>query len=100
METEGRFPSPRAADRDSNYTILMPGIVGIISQRPANTCQRLVKSMIASMEHERFYTSGTCFVPEMGVYSGWVALEGSFAAGQVFSNKQKDIALVFSGECF
>jgi len=56
--------------------------------------------MIAPMEHESFYTSGTYFVPEMGVYGGWVAHENSFAAGQVFFNERNDIALLFSGECF
>ena len=39
-------------------------------------------------------------MPEMGVYAGWIAHEGSFAADQVFFNEQKDIALIFSGECF
>jgi asparagine synthase (glutamine-hydrolysing) len=52
------------------------------------------------MEHEPFYTSGTYSAPEMGVYGGWVALEDSFAAGQVFFNERQDIALLFSGECF
>jgi asparagine synthase (glutamine-hydrolysing) len=56
--------------------------------------------MVASMEHEPFYDSGAYFVPEMGVYGGWVAHEDSFAAGQVFLNERKDIALLFSGECF
>src|SRR6266550_6351242 len=78
----------------------MPGIVGIISQRPSEECQRLVRSMVASMEHERFYTSGSYFAPEMGIYGGWVAHENTFAAGQVFFNEQQDIALVFAGECF
>src|SRR5713101_5119599 len=36
----------------------------------------------------------------MGIYAGWVAHEDSFAAGQVFFNERKDIALLFSGECF
>jgi asparagine synthase (glutamine-hydrolysing) len=78
----------------------MPGIVGMISQRPAHECGSLVKSMVASMEHEPFYTSGIYTVAEMGVYGGWVAHENSFAAGQVFFNERKDIALLFSGECF
>jgi asparagine synthase (glutamine-hydrolysing) len=78
----------------------MPGIVGIISQRPSAECQHLVKSMLASMEHESFYTSGMYAAPEMGVYGGWVAHENSFAAGQVFFNEGNDIALLFSGECF
>jgi asparagine synthase (glutamine-hydrolysing) len=78
----------------------MPGIVGIISERPSAECQHLVKSMLASMEHEPFYDSGAYFVPEMGVYGGWMAHEDSFAAGQPFFNERNDIALLFSGECF
>jgi len=78
----------------------MPGIVGIISYRPSAECQDLVKSMVASMKHEPIYASGTYAAPEMGVYGGWVAHESSFAARQVFFNERKDIALLFSGECF
>ena len=78
----------------------MPRIAAIISARPVDDCRRLLKSMVESMEHERFYTSGTYSVPEMGIYAGWVAHQNSFAAGQVFFNERKDIALLFSGECF
>src|SRR6266704_507095 len=78
----------------------MPGVAGIISQKPPEECESLVKSMIASMKHEHFYASGVYAAPEMGVYGGWVAHENSFAAGQVFFNEEKDIALLFSGECF
>src|SRR5437762_7155 len=78
----------------------MPGIVGIISQRPPEDCQRLVKSMANVMEHEAFYDSGIYCVPEIGVYAGWVALENSFAAKQPFLNERSDVVLVFSGECF
>jgi asparagine synthase (glutamine-hydrolysing) len=56
--------------------------------------------MVASMEGEAFYTSGIYAVPEMGVYGGWVAHENSFAADQVLFNEQRDVALIFSGECF
>jgi asparagine synthase (glutamine-hydrolysing) len=34
------------------------------------------------------------------VYAGWIAHKGSFAADQIFLNEQKDIAVIFSGECF
>ena len=78
----------------------MPGIVGIISSRPAGERQSLVRSMVASIEHEPFYSSGTYFVPELGIYAGWVALNDSFAARQPFFNEERDIALVISGECF
>src|ERR1017187_6555916 len=78
----------------------MPGIVGVISRRPAGECQSLVKAMVASMEHELFYVSGIHAAPEMGIYGGWIAHEDSFAAGQTFFNEQRDIALILSGECF
>jgi asparagine synthase (glutamine-hydrolysing) len=78
----------------------MPGIVGIISERLPDNCRHLVKLMVASMEYEPFYDSGTYAVPEMGIYGGWVAHETSFAADQVFLNAQENIALLFSGECF
>jgi len=78
----------------------MPGIVGIVSQRPADECELLVRRMVTSMKHERFDTSGTYAGPDMGIYGGWVAHGNSFAADQVFFNERKDIALLFSGECF
>ncbi len=77
----------------------MPGIVGIISQRPFEECGRLVKSMLSSMEHESFYDSGLYAVPEMGLWAGWVAHENSLAAGQPFFNERNDIVLLISGEC-
>ena len=36
----------------------------------------------------------------MGIYAGWVVHENSFGAGQPFFDEQRDIALLFSGECF
>lgn len=57
-----------------------------------------MKAMLASMEHETFYKSGTCPVPQLGIYGGWVALEN--AAGRIFTNEHKDITLILSGECF
>lgn len=52
------------------------------------------------MRHEDFYATGTFSAPELGVHAGWIAHENSFASGQVFQNEQKDMALIFSGECF
>ena len=78
----------------------MPGIAGVISQRPPHECESLMKGMVASMQHEAFSTSGIHSVPELGVYGGWVAHERSFAADQVFSNERSDVSLILSGECF
>lgn len=78
----------------------MPGIVGIVSRQSPDQCERYVRAMIGTMKHERFYASGTCFVPEFGVYGGWVAHEDSFAACQSARGERNDVTLLFSGECF
>ena len=78
----------------------MPGIVGVISCRPAEECKGQVRSMLASMDHESFYLSGTDFMPDMGVYVGWVINDDSFDGGQPLFNEQRDISLILAGECF
>jgi asparagine synthase (glutamine-hydrolysing) len=78
----------------------MPGIVGIISRKPAAESARLVQTMVATLRHERFYVTGDFAAPELGVGAGWIAHENSFAARQLFQNEAKDLTLVFSGECF
>jgi asparagine synthase (glutamine-hydrolysing) len=86
--------------RRTEFWEKMPGIVGVISRNPPDECKGLVHSMVNCMEYETFYVSGSHFVPAMGIYAGWVALEGSFSAEQVFTNERKDIALLFAGQCF
>ena len=78
----------------------MPGIYGIIGKRPFIERESLVKSMVSSTEYESFYDSGLFSIPEMGVYAGWVAHEDSFGTDQPFFNEQRDVVLLFSGECF
>ena len=78
----------------------MPGIVGISSRKPAAEQAPFVEAMLAAMRHEAFYVTGAFAAPELGVCAGWVALENSFSDKQVFQNEQKDIVLVFAGECF
>ena len=78
----------------------MPGIVGIISSRPAADCELRVREMLASMKHDGAYVGGTQFVPELGVYGGWLAHEHSFSANQPFHNETGDVVLLFAGECF
>src|SRR5687768_14417966 len=78
----------------------MPGIAGLISRHPPDACRRVVAQMTASMQHEKFHTSGTYSVPEMGVFAGWIALENTFADCQPVVNEQADIVLIFAGECF
>ena len=78
----------------------MPGIYGIIGKRPFIERESLVKSMVSSTEYESFYDSGLFSIPAMGVYAGWVAHEDSFGTDQPFFNEQRDVVLLFSGECF
>jgi asparagine synthase (glutamine-hydrolysing) len=56
--------------------------------------------MVGAMEYEAFYDSGTHSIPKLGIYTGWVAHEDSFAASQAFFNEQRDIVLVMAGECY
>jgi len=56
--------------------------------------------MLESLRHESFYTAGTWSDPVQGIYVGWVAREGSFAAGMPLQNERGDATLIFSGEEF
>ena len=79
----------------------MPGIAGLISVHlPEERRRGIVGKMTRSLLHEPFYVSGECSWPELGVCAGWVAFDESFAANQPFSNEQKGVTLLFSGECF
>jgi asparagine synthase (glutamine-hydrolysing) len=78
----------------------MPGIVGIISQRPSGQQSALVKSMTKCLMHESFYTEGTYVNEKLGLWLGWVNHEGSFADCLPIWNEKKDICLFFSGEDF
>ncbi len=52
------------------------------------------------MRHMAGCASGTCFVPELGAYGGWVAHPGSYAERQCTSLQTHHTALLFCGECF
>ena len=78
----------------------MPGIVGIITNRPRAAAESELNQMLESLRHESFYASGTWSDPAQGIYVGWVAREGSFAAAMPLQNEGGDATLVFSGEEF
>jgi asparagine synthase (glutamine-hydrolysing) len=78
----------------------LPGIVGIITNRPRAAAESELNQMLESLRHESFYTSGTWSDPAQGIYVGWVAREGSFAAEMPVQNERGDAILVFSGEEF
>lgn len=78
----------------------MPGLAGIISRRPTAQCEAELRAMLASMQHEAFYATGTHSVPELGIYCGWLAHPHSFASHHSGNFSRDSISLAFSGECF
>jgi len=78
----------------------MPGIVGLVTRAPrAQAWSELVR-MIATLQHERFYVSGTWEDESLGVYVGWVARRGSFASEMPLKSERGDVVLAYSGEDF
>jgi asparagine synthase (glutamine-hydrolysing) len=78
----------------------LPGIVGIITSRPAADAERELRQMVEALCHEPFYVSGTWTDPSHGIYVGWVARKGSFASAMPVQNESGEVTLVFSGEEF
>ena len=76
----------------------MPGIVGLITNRPAADAERELREMVQTLCHESFYTSGMWTDPAQGIYVGWVGRRGSFADGMPLKNESAEVNLVFSGE--
>jgi len=76
----------------------MPGLVGIVSQRPRELVLAELERMVRSMQHESFYVSGTWCDEQLGIYVGWVARAGSFAAQMPILNEDQSVALLFAGE--
>lgn len=76
----------------------MPGIVGLITEKPRLWAEEQLERMIAPLLHEPFYVKGTWSDESLGVYVGWVARENSFADEMPVRNESDDVVLVFSGE--
>ena len=80
--------------------LLVPGIVGIVTNRPKAEAERELSQMLETLRHESFYVADTWSDPVLGVYVGWVAREGFFAAEMPLRNEHRDVTLIFSGEEF
>ncbi len=76
----------------------MPGIFGLITNRPAAAARAEVEAMCRVLVHEQFYRSGLWVDAGLGVYAGWVAREGSFADGMPLRNETGDVTLLVGGE--
>ena len=78
----------------------MPGIVGLVTQKPHKEAERELTRMIGTLCHENFYVTGIWTDESLGVYVGWVARRGSFSDGMPLRNERGDVVLAFSGEEF
>jgi asparagine synthase (glutamine-hydrolysing) len=76
----------------------MPGIVGLITKMPREWARRQLVRMLATLQHEALYVSGTWIDELQGLYFGWTVRKGSFFHDMPLSNKGGDVVLVFSGE--
>ena len=76
----------------------MPGIVGVITKAPRATAQAELNNMLAELCHEPSYVCGKWESEDLGVYVGWTARKGSFAAEMPVHNENRHVHLVFSGE--
>src|SRR5262245_36226112 len=76
----------------------MPGIVGILSSARPEDAARAVRTMLNSIRHEPFYTSGIYGSDELGVYVGWASHREAFDDNMPLFNPQQKIVLIFSGQ--
>ncbi len=76
----------------------MPGIAGFIGRPEQMPEPERVPRMLATMRHEKGYTSGVSRHAPLGLEVGWMAHPHSYADGMPVWNAQRDIALIFSGE--
>jgi|ERR1035437_701453 asparagine synthase (glutamine-hydrolysing) len=78
----------------------MPGIVGLITEKPREWAEQELVQMVNALHHESFYVTGTWADPAVGVYVGWTAKKGSWAERMPVWDDEATIALICSGETF
>lgn len=78
----------------------MPGIAGLITPLPEQSCKEKLGMMVGTMQHETFYSHGFYLKPEMFTHIGWTAHERSFTDCMPIFNETRDLALFLAGEVF
>src|SRR4030095_7503878 len=78
----------------------MPGIVGLVTKMPCEWAKLQLQQMVAAVQHESFYETGTWIDESLGVYVGWSVRRNCFSDGMPLCNERDDVILVFSGEEF
>ena len=78
----------------------MPGIAGVFNKYPEEKWPTVIRSMIATMEHEVWYKSGIHKCEKMSVVIGWINHGGDFSDCMPIFNESRDLVLFISGEVF
>jgi asparagine synthase (glutamine-hydrolysing) len=78
----------------------LPGIAGLVTKLPRAEAEQQLLAMMATLQHEPFYSCGTWSDPEQGIYAGWTARRSSFADGMPIRSEDDQVNLFFSGEEF
>ena len=78
----------------------MPGIAGLITDRPREWAEPRVSTMLDAMRHGASFESGAWADTELGVYAGWTKRRGAAPVAQPVWNEREDLGLIFSGEEF
>jgi len=76
----------------------MPGIAGILNQEAA--CPSLIGRMLHPMLHGATFKSGTLGLPQLRASVGWTCRPASFADALPVWNAERNVCLIFAGECF
>lgn len=78
----------------------MPGIAGLITPLPEQSCKEKLGMMVGTMRHETFYSHGSYLEPEIFTYIGWTSHERSFTNCMPIFNEKRDLTLFLAGEVF
>ncbi len=78
----------------------MPGIFGVIGNRPSSADKSVLEKMAEAMRHEPSFVSGTFGDEGMHLQLGWTGHKGGFADCLPIWNERRDVCLFFAGEHF
>ncbi len=78
----------------------MPGIVGILSNLPAELCEVSLRTMLDSLQHEPFYLVDSKSYASQGAYIGWSALPGTLGSHPPGVAAGGAVTLLLTGELF
>jgi asparagine synthase (glutamine-hydrolysing) len=76
----------------------MPGLVGIIGQRPAGSLREELQRMAGGMYRRDAFASGTYVDEKLHAYVGWTGHHGSYADCLPIKSASGDLTLFFAGE--